>query len=479
MTHLREALEALRKEDRVSFHMPGHKYGGNGLRDHFNSFWDIDITEIPGADNLHDPEEILLAAKKQAEDAYGSRESFFLVNGSSCGIMAMIMGTVKRGEKIIISRDAHRSIHQAVSLGGLHPIYLMPSIDPATGIVIGMDPAALKLALSQHNDIKAVVCTYPSYSGACVNLPLIRKMTAEMGVQLLVDEAHGAHLWLDENLPVSALAAGADAVVQSLHKTMPAMTQTAILHLGTAQANRDEIARYLTVFQSSSPSYVLLASIDEAIGIGISRGKGLMKSLLAEIELVKAEGRRLGFEFWDGTTLSKDMTWHFDETKLCISGHLIGLDGYELDRVLRLKGIQSEYAVRSHVLLMTSIANVETDFHRLAAALEEISREKEVLNPLSLEILSCQDEFSGLSSELAVLPGEIDQWQVSETPLKDACGKVVCDWIIPYPPGIPMLCPGERVSGDHIRVIEAYMAQGHKILGVKENRIRILTDEKR
>lgn len=479
MTHLREALEALKREDRVSFHMPGHKYGGNGLRDHFNSFWDIDITEIPGADNLHDPEEILLAAKKQAEDAYGSRESFFLVNGSSCGIMAMIMGTVKRGEKIIISRDAHRSIHQAVSLGGLHPVYLMPSIDPATGIVIGMDPAALELALSQHQGIKAVVCTYPSYSGACVNLPLIQKMTAEKGVQLLVDEAHGAHLWLDESLPVSALTSGADVVVQSLHKTMPAMTQTAILHIGTENAQREEIARYLTVFQSSSPSYVLLASIDEAIGIGISRGSDLMKSLLSEIDGVKTVGRRLGFEFWDGTTLPQDLIWDFDGTKLCISGHLMGLDGYELDRMLRIKGIQSEYAVRSHVLLMTSIANVKTDFHRLAAALEGISREKEVLNPLSLGVLGCQDDFAGLSSELVVLPGEMDQWQVAETLLKDACGKVVCDWIIPYPPGIPMLCPGERVSEDHIRVIEDYLAKGHKILGVKENRIRILTDEKR
>lgn len=472
---LREELEALRRDDRVSFHMPGHKYGQNGLRDNFKSFWDIDITEIPGADNLHDPESILLEAKQRAEKIYGSKESFFLVNGSSCGIMAMIMGTVKRGEKIVISRDAHRSIHHAVSLGGLCPIYLMPKVDALTGIAIGMDEEALEAALADNVDIKAVVCTYPSYSGACVNIEKIRALTAEKGIQLLVDEAHGAHLWLSKALPPSALNFGADVVVQSLHKTMPAMTQTAILHIGTDFAQREAIAHYLTVFQSSSPSYVLLSSIDEAIHIASEVGAEAMEKCLEEVRQLKNDGRTLGFEFWDQSSLKRANIWHFDETKLCLSGHLLGLDGYELDKALYQKGIQSEYAVRSHVLLMASMSSNKEDFNRLRQALKEISQENKLEDKNSLTLMGYYDGFLELSSQLMVSPGDISDWQVSEIALASACDEVSGDWIIPYPPGVPMLCPGEKISEKHVEMIGRYLKWGHKILGVRNDKIRILT----
>lgn len=472
---LREELEALRRDDRASFHMPGHKYGQNGLRDNFKSFWDIDITEIPGADNLHDPESILLEAKLRAMKIYGSKESFFLVNGSSCGIMAMIMGTVRRGEKIVISRDAHRSIHQAVLLGGLCPIYLMPKVDRITGITIGLDEEALEAVLDDNAEVKAVVCTYPSYSGACVNIEKIRAVTAAKGIQLLVDEAHGAHLWLSKALPPSALDFGADVVVQSLHKTMPAMTQTAILHIGTDFAQRDEIAHYLTVFQSSSPSYVLLSSIDEAIRIASEVGAQLMKNCLEEVRQLKIEGRLLGFEFWDQSSLERATIWKFDETKLCLSGHLLGLDGYELDKALYQKGIQSEYAVRSHVLLMTSMSSNKEDFNRLKRALEEISQETKHEGKKTLTLMGYYDGFLELSSQLIVSPGDISNWQASEIELASACGAVSGDWVIPYPPGVPMLCPGELISDKHVEMIGRYLEWGHKILGVRNDKIRILT----
>ncbi len=472
MESLREALEALRREDRVSFHMPGHKYGGSGLKEGFKSFWDIDTTEIPGADNLHDPEGILLEAKKRAAAAYGAKESFLLVNGSSCGIMAMIMGTVRRGEKVVISRDAHRSIHQAVSLGGLHPVYIMPKVDSETGLIIGMDAEALEQVLADHADIKAVVCTYPAYSGACVDLPKIRKLTAAKGVQLLVDEAHGAHLWLSESLPPSTLSFGADVVVQSLHKTMPAMTQTAILHIGSERACRDQIAHYLTIFQSSSPSYVLLSSIDEAIGYGVSNGKETMAMLLPRIEAVKTKGRALGFEFWDETTLPKSLVWHFDQTKLCLSGQGLGLDGYGLDEALRRHGVQSEYALYSHVLLMASISNTVEDFHRLEEALKAISQEMSGVEALPLE--QVKDGLLQLRSELVVLPTEAEMREKQAMALERAEGYLVAEWVIPYPPGVPILCPGERISGAHIEIISSYLAQGHKVLGVTEQQIKVL-----
>lgn len=477
MAGLREALEALRREDRTSFHMPGHKYGGCGLKSTFNHFWDIDVTEIPGADNLHDPEDILLAAKTFAKETYGSHESFFLVNGSSCGIMAMIMGSVRRGEKIVISRDAHRSVHQAVSLGGLHPIYIMPKVDPRTGIAIGMDEEALREVLESHNDIKAVVCTYPSYSGACVDLPVLRKITLEQGVLLLVDEAHGAHLWLSEGLPPSALDLGADVVVQSLHKTMPALTQTAILHLGTSKANREEITKYLAIFQSSSPSYVLMSSIDEAIRIGATAGREAMKNLLAQIKVVKKLGREWGFEFWDKDTLREDQTWAFDDTKLCLSAYQLGLDGYELDQHLFNEGIQSEYALKSHVLLMTTIANEPEDFHRLGNALKNISQgiKREDISEVESPLSHHYDALAELASELVILPEAIEAYSVENCLLEESAGKIVAEWIIPYPPGVPILCPGEKVQQGHIEVLNLYIEKQHKVLGLKDREIRILT----
>lgn len=477
MAGLRAALEALRREDRASFHMPGHKYGGCGLKSSFNQFWEIDVTEIPGADNLHDPESILLEAKNFAQRTYGSRESFFLVNGSSCGIMAMIMGTVRRGEKIVVSRDAHRSVHQAVSLGGLQPIYLMPKVDPRTGIAIGIDEKALQEAFKVHKDIKAVVCTYPSYSGACIDLPAVQKITEAHGALLLVDEAHGAHLWLNETLPTSALGLGADVVVQSLHKTMPALTQTAILHLGTEKANREEITKYLAIFQSSSPSYVLMSSIDEAIRIGAVMGREAMANLLENVAKIKERGRTLGFEFWDDETLSKNMTWAFDTTKLCLSGHKLGLDGYELDRLLFKEGIQSEYALKSHVLLMTTIANESEDFHRLGNALENISQGIRGAKILDFESALPQyyDGLAELESELVVLPEAIDRYSAENCPLEESVGKIVAEWIIPYPPGVPILCPGERLQRVHLELLNDYLDKEHKVLGIKDGEIRILT----
>lgn len=471
---LTEALVDLKKENRASFHMPGHKYGGLGLKENFPNIWDLDVTEIPGSDNLHDPEDILLYAKERAQQCYGSKESFFLVNGSSCGIMAMIMGTVRRGDKILISRDAHRSVHQAVSLGGFHPIYVMPEVDSESAIAIGLGVTGLRAALDQHPDIKAVICTYPSYSGACTDLEALSAITKAHQIPLLVDEAHGAHLWLSDELPPSALTLGADVVVQSLHKTMPALTQTAILHLGTHLASRDRICHYLTVFQSSSPSYVLLSSIDEAIRIGSVSGSEAMKTLLSEVRAFKIRMEALGFSFWDQSTLSKAKG--FDETKICIQGFKLGLNGYGLEERLRARGIQAEYAVVSHVLLMTSIASEPGDLHRLERALTEISREME---DAPLEVKASLEKYMGTSNllygETVVLPADVDAYAQEWIEVDSALGQVGADWVIPYPPGIPLVCPGERIDENQVDQLKQYMESGHKLFGIKENRLRILT----
>lgn len=468
---LLQVLRDLRLENRVSAHMPGHKYGGMGLKDTLTDLWDIDVTEIPGSDNLHDPEDVLLYAKERAAKAYGAIESFFMVNGSTGGIMAMILGSVKRGGKILISRDAHRSIHQAVSLGGLNPVYVQPEVDRASGIAIGLSERGIEAAFKAHPDIQAVVCTYPSYSGACTNLKPMIQLVHSYGAQFLVDEAHGAHLWLSEDLPPSALSLGADVVVQSLHKTMPALTQTAILHLGTDTANRADIQKYLGIFQSSSPSYLLLASIDEAIRIGVLSGHESMAACLLKVRAVKAEARQLGFECYDQKTL--DAAWHFDETKLCLSGYKLGLEGYDLERRLRRLGIQVEYAQHSHVLLMFSMANTDQDYERVIAALGIIAQEMIGHGPIQ-PLMTIENEVL-LGKTLAVQPWEAELMATTWIDMEAAIGKISADMVIPYPPGIPLLCPGELIEADHVDRLVALSLRGHKILGLCENRIRILT----
>lgn len=464
-------LKDLRIENRVSAHMPGHKYGGLGLRASFNDFWDIDITEIPGSDNLHEPEDVLLFAKERAARVYGSKESFFMVNGSTGGIMAMLLGSVKRGERVLICRDAHRSIHQAVSLGGFNPVYVKPEVDQSTGIAIGLDVEGVEEAFQAYSDIKAVVCTYPSYSGACNHLQPIIERAHQYGAQVLVDEAHGAHLWLSEELPPSAVNLGADVVVQSLHKTMPALTQTAILHIGTDRANREGIQKYLAIFQSSSPSYVLLASIDEAIRIGSLCGTEAMQACLSSVRALKRYARELGYGCFDLDNLTG--AWHFDETKVCLSGVNFGLDGYALDEKLREKGIQAEYAQKSHVLLMFSMANAQEDYDRIQVALSLISQEMKHSEPLKIPVTPRLNQR--LSKPLSVLPWQAETMDSMWVDMSVSVGKVAADMVILYPPGVPLLCPGEEIESDHVLYLSELARKGHKILGLHENRIRILT----
>lgn len=486
---LYEALYSIRKEGHASFHMPGHKYGGAGLKERFRSYseslLDIDMTEIPGSDNLHHATGIIQKAQDFARDFYGAKETHYLVNGSTGGIMAMILGCFCRGDHIVISRDAHRSVHHAVMLGGLVPVYIEPIVS-SNGVILGFSLEQLKRVYEKQPLIKGIVVTYPSYSGACTNLADISEWVHSKRGLVLVDEAHGAHLPLSSQLPLSAIELGADVVVQSVHKTLPAMTQTALLHITSDRVEREGINNYLAMLQSSSPSYVLMASIDEAIHIAKAFGSDLMEMVLTQTEHIRSVSREMKLTVLEDIDCIEPFQW--DRTKLCLSGgdwHVYGLDGYALERELIEQGIQPEYAVASHVLLMTSIANTTEDFERLENAIRQIGKkwteEKEKgLLRVCLEGIDTSGSID-ISEELSLpvlkmLPCELQGYKSERLTIKNAVNRVSSGYIIPYPPGIPLLMPGEVVSEDIVRKLEAYRAAGHEVLGVEENHIHVIME---
>ena len=260
-----ERLHRNGEEGRLPFHMPGHKRNTERFPYLDRLSATEDITEIDGFDNLHGAEEILAEAMARAASLWHSERAYFLVNGSSCGILAGIRALTKRGDTVLLSRNAHKSVYHAVELCGLKPIFLMPPYDNERGMFLSLPPRTVREALEAHPEVRLVVLTSPTYEGVLSDTASIAKLAHERGIPLLVDAAHGAHLGLSADFPIGAVEAGADIVVASLHKTLPSLTQTAILHAGGPLVDTARLAHQLAVFETSSPSYLFLASMDGCV----------------------------------------------------------------------------------------------------------------------------------------------------------------------------------------------------------------------
>ena len=255
-----DALRQIKNENLVSFHMPGHKNNKDFFKEKLKTLdlIDMDITEIPGADHLHAPKSSIMNSQKKLSEYYQSYKSYFLVNGSTCGILSMIYATTKRNDKILVNRNAHQSVMNGIILNGLAPVYVMPAVDEKSGMILGITAKALEAQLMHHPEIVTVLLTYPSYEGICFDIKSISKIVKKYNCYLIVDEAHGSHLLSHEELPMSACESGADIVVQSAHKNLPAFTQGAFLHIYN-ESLVASIEQYLKIFQSSSPSYLIMA----------------------------------------------------------------------------------------------------------------------------------------------------------------------------------------------------------------------------
>ena len=467
-----KSLIEYRDEGVVSFHMPGHKKGDiykkAGMEFLNGDLLALDTTEVPGIDNLHCPESSILAAQKLAAEAFGAEHSFFLVNGTTSGIYSMIMAAANPGDKIIIPRNCHRSVYGAVILGRLVPVYIDPEMDAELGIAMGIKPETVEYILEKHSDAKAVVITSPTYYGVCSDIRRIAEIVHEKGMLLLVDEAHGSHLSFNERLPMSALEAGADMTAQSIHKTLPAMTQSSMLHVKSTRVDIEKLKLFLQLTQTTSPSHILLASLDTARYIMQELGHELLEDAIAwsnqaRNKINSIDGLYcLGFDRVGIYGISD-----LDPTRITVNFSAAGMSGTRAEAILRKDfKIQVEMADLYNIVALTTIGNHQADYERLVDALRGIAK---TTGSIRAEVKTIGAYIK--PPELSILPWEALYCEKEHVEASESIGRVCGEMIIPYPPGIPILMPGEMITREAYEYLKLCVQQRIKINGAYDNKL--------
>lgn len=437
------------------FHMPGHKRNAAELPDGLP--YSIDITEIDGFDDLHAPEGVLQDLNRRLSQVFGAEYSFALVNGSTCGILAGIAAAVGRGDTVLMARNCHRSVYNAVALLGLRPVYLQPPTDAATGISGSIAPESVRAALEQHADVRLLVLTSPTYDGVLSNIAEIAEIAHQKNIPVLVDEAHGAHLAFTKQKSLSAVQAGADIVIHSLHKTLPSLTQTAAAHICGSRISPAEFTHQLSVFETSSPSYVLLASVAACVRFLEERAEAAFAAYETRLQCFSEYCRtlkKLSVLCKGADTLTAHPSFFaFDGGKLPIVTTHTALDGAALLQRLRKDyALEGEMAATSYALLMTSVCDTDEGFSRLTRALAEIDR--------TAELSDCLPCFQTLPlPKLYCTPAEAAIHKTQSLILQACVGRVSAETVLCYPPGIPLVVPGEVISAEAVQAVEC--AQNH------------------
>ena len=434
-------------------HMPGHKRMPGPLGD----ICKIDITEIEGFDDLHFPEGILKDAQDRAARVWGAEKSFFLVNGSTCGVLAAVsacFGPGAKGRRLLMARNCHRSVYHAAILERLETAYIEPEMirgERGTVISGAVTPESVEEALKRYDDIGAVCITSPTYEGVVSDIASIAALVHKKGIPLIVDEAHGAHFGFHPAFPGSALSGGADLVIQSLHKTLPALTQCALLHLQGEYVRPENVARYLRIYQTSSPSYVLMASMDECVR--------LMED---SHDLFEALDHNTRWFYQQAASLKNlEIIRTDDPSRIVIGQGRSGLSGEQICAILRERfGMECEMAVPSHALALMTIADRREAFEALFGALETIDRE-------------CPGGEALLAKE-APLPRQMmnlyQGWQMEteKTALCESNGRISSEFVYMYPPGIPILAPGELIDEPMSLFLTDLSSNGIQLRGMND-----------
>ncbi len=437
---MKSLYEYLKSLNTLPMHMPGHKRNTELFPQLAGA--ELDITEIDGFDNLHNSQGILKASMEKCAKLRGADRAFYLVNGATCGILASVHALVRRGDKVICARNCHKSVYNALELVGAEVRFVLPKISEELGCYGEISVTDIKAAIAETHGVKLVIITSPTYEGIVSDVEGI--CCAAKDIPVLVDAAHGAHLgigWLK-----SAIECGADIVVESLHKTMPSLTQTAVCY--TSDKYADKISKSLAVFETSSPSYILMSAIDGCVRLIADRGEELFGSWQKNLDL-----------FYEGARTLKILkiycgqgAFAYDRSKIVI----YGARGADITSALRKRGIEPEMTSLYYTVCMTGVGDTEESVTHLLKALIEADK----------EISACEGSmiYPPLPQK-RFLPDGVRDKPHTFTELKDSVGKISAEYLFAYPPGIPLVIPGEEISAEIATLICSYEAAGVEILG--------------
>jgi arginine decarboxylase len=475
-TPLLSALRRWADRDCAPFYTPGHKQG-QGMGEDFLELWQqfglrIDLPELPGLDNLAQPQGVIQESQQLAAELFGATQTRFLVNGSTAGVIAAMLATCQPGDRILLPRNVHRSAIAGLIHGGLRPVFVEPEYIPALDIAHGVTVASVAAALAQYPDLRAILVVSPTYYGVSCDVRALAQLAHAQQIPLIVDAAHGAHFGFHPGLPPSPLAQGADIVIQSTHKLLGALTQAAMLHLRSELVDMARLDRCLQILQTSSPSYWLLASLDSARAQMANYGYELLdRTLELTAKARSALAEIPGLLTLDLTDCQSPGCFAFDPTRLTVTVNELGWTGFAADEILcDQHRVIAEMPSLRHLTFIVSIGNRDWDLDMLVAGMRELAG----ADRPALDLPMAAERETSLS-EPAMLPRDAFFANQEMVPIEQAVDRISVETICPYPPGIPVLLPGERVTGEAIASLQQILEAGGEVVGAKDPQVQHLS----
>ena len=466
-----EALQEMQRMRLVPFDVPGHKRG-KGNPELCSLLGErcvgLDVNSMKCLDNLCHPVSVIRDAERLAAEAFGAAWAFLMVGGTTSAVQSMILSVAKRGEKIILPRNVHRSVMTAMVLNGAVPVYVDPECDDDLGISLGMRTEAVRRAVAENPDAKAILVNNPTYYGICSDLAEIVRIAHGAGMLCLADEAHGTHFYFGEGMPVSAMKAGADMAAVSMHKSGGSLTQSSVLLIGPSM-QAGYVRQNINLTQTTSASYLLLSSLDISRRNLALRGRDAFAGVAELARYARSEINEIGDYYAFGKELlNGDSIFDFDETKLSVNTLDVGLAGIEVYDLLRDEyDIQIEFGDLGNILAYLSIGDRERDVERLVSALSELRRRYKK----SKAGLMKQEYIEPI---VAMSPQEAFYAEKTSLPLRQTEGRICSEFVMCYPPGIPILAPGERITRRILDYIEYAKAKGCQMTGPEDAQIERL-----
>ncbi|UNL87162.1 aminotransferase class I/II-fold pyridoxal phosphate-dependent enzyme [Priestia koreensis] len=471
------------KKNPTQFHIPGHKKGA-GMDPTFREFigenaLSIDLINIQPLDDLHQPKGIIKQAQDLAAEAFGADHTFFSVQGTSGAIMTMVMSVCGPGDKIIVPRNVHKSVMSAIVFSGATPVFIHPEVDPNLGISHGMTPEAVQRALLQHPDAKGVLVINPTYFGIAGDLQKIVEVAHSYHVPVLVDEAHGVHIHFHDKLPLSAMQAGADMAATSVHKLGGSMTQSSILNVREGLVSPSRIQSILSMLTTTSTSYLLLASLDVARKRLATEGHALAERAIRLAEEARKQINEIHHLHCVGTEiLGTEATFDLDPTKLIVSVRELGITGYEVEKWLREHyNIEVEMSDLYNILCIVTPGDQEGDIELLVRALTSLSEEFSHLSDNHLPVSVMLPDIP----VLALTPRDAFYAETEIVPIEESAGRIIAEFVMVYPPGIPIFIPGEIITEDNLAYIQENLEAGLPVQGPEDftlQSLRVIKEHK-